>query len=178
MKRTGIHLLALLLASLAPALPLRAAPVGLAAEEGGGSPDINLIVREVRVSPIRVRAGEPVRIEAVVENRMEGAGTARAAATANGKEVDHHLYSYGWGGEGGRLTLESFTWDTRGAKPGKYRIRVEVYEPADSSPFDNRLEAPDPVVVLEPGSAEATGGSSVGRDPRYRPAGPVRPNRY
>jgi hypothetical protein len=142
-------------------------PTRIAFEDGGGG--LNLIVREIRVSPIRVRAGEPVRIELVVENRMEGAGTVRARVTANGREIDRRLYSYGTGGEGGRLTVESFTWDTSGERPGSYRIRGEVYEPRDTSPSDNEMEPPDPVVVLAPGSAEKTGGESKARDPRYDP---------
>jgi hypothetical protein len=132
--------------------------------------DVNLIVREIRVTPARVHPGETVTIEMVVENHAEGAGTVRARVTANGREVAAHLYSYGSRGEGGRLTRETFRWDTKGAAPGNYRIKGEVPLFEDSSPFDNALEAAQPLVILPEGSSEPSGGSLVERDPRYRPA--------
>jgi hypothetical protein len=171
MKKRVAAAIAVGLLSLTPILDGRAQPRLLAADEGGGGMDVNIIVRELRVTPARAHAGEPVRIEMVVENRAEGAGTARAGVTANGRTVATGLYTFGWGGEGGRLTRESFTWDTKGAVPGEYRIKgfVTVWE--DTSPSDNELELPEPVVILPAGSAGAPAGSLSVRDPRYRPKG-------
>jgi hypothetical protein len=169
MKRLFASIIGIGLVILTPVLDGTAGPRLLAADEGGGGMDVNIIVREVRVTPARAPVGEPVRIEMVVENRAEGAGTARAGITANGRPVATGLYSYGWGGEGGRITRETFVWDTKDAKPGEYRIKgfVTVWE--DTSPSDNELEIPEPVVILPQGSAGAPAGSLSVRDPRYRP---------
>ncbi len=139
-------------------------------EAEGNGMDVNLIVREVRVTPARARAGEPIRIEMIVENHAEGAGSARASITANGREVATALYSYGFGGEGSRVTKETFVWDTKDAIPGEYRIKGSVFLWEDSSPSDNELEIDKPVVILPAGSADHPGGSLLARDPRYRPA--------
>lgn len=179
MKRAMSLILGMILACALSPLAARASGGRLAMDEGGGGGmDVNLIVREIRATPSRVHPGEPVRIEMVVENHAEGAGTVWARVTANGREVDGHFYTYGWGGEGGRVTKESFTWDTKGIAPGEYRIKGEVYAPEDTSPSDNAMAIPEPVVVLPPDAAESSGGSVVARDPRYHPAGDVVPNRY
>lgn len=171
MKGSVTAAIAIVLISIMPVLDGKAWPRLEAADEGGGGMDVNIIVRELRVTPARVAAGETVRIEMVVENRAEGAGSARSAVSANGRTVATGIYSFGWGGEGGRITRESFTWDTKGAVPGEYRIKgfVTVWE--DTSPSDNELEIPEPLVILPAGSAGVPAGTLSARDPRYRTKG-------
>jgi uncharacterized protein (DUF58 family) len=153
-------------------------PIGGAAtirsmnDEMGDGKNVNLIVREIRATPARAKAGDPVRIEMVLENQAEGAGSVRASITANGREVSHALYNYGWGGEGGRITRQAFVWDTKGVRPGNYRIKGSIFAWEDTSPSDNEMAIDEPVVILPADSNEPAGGSVFARDPRYRPAAP------
>jgi hypothetical protein len=143
-----------------------------------GNAYINIIMREVRVAPIRAYIGDKIRVDMVVENRGDlGYDVANIELLANGKTVGSKLYNYGAEGEGGRIYRATFYWDTRGVKPGEYKIRGEVFVWYDASPFDNFLDVDQPLVLLAPGSAfpagESPGGSSMTRDPRYKPpAGP------
>jgi hypothetical protein len=145
------------------------------AGDGGGGPDINIIMREVRVAPIRAHVGDVIRVDMVVENHGDlGNDIANVELLANGKAVDSKLYNYGFGGEGDRIYRATFYWNTRGVKPGEYKIRGEVFVWYDTSPFDNFLEVSQPLVLLAPGAAfpagEPGGGSAMTRDPRYKPA--------
>ncbi len=142
---------------------------------GGSGIDVNLIVREVRVSPIRAHVGDTIRVDMLVENVGDVmSDTAIAEILANGKVVVSGPFAYGYGGEGERLRRVTLTWNTSGAKPGNYRIRGQFYVWGDTSPFDNYLDAAKPLELVAAGAAfpngEKAGGVGVGRDPRYRPA--------
>jgi hypothetical protein len=148
------------------------------AEGHGNGPNVNLIVREIAVSPIRARVGERIRADMVVENRGDlWNDTIRIELLANGVPVASELFRFGFGGEGERIYRKTLHWDTKGARPGEYRIRGEVFLSYDASPFDNFLDVDRPVLLLPPGAAfpggEKEGGAAVTRDPRYKPA--VRP---
>lgn len=152
----------------------RAGLLRLASDGGDNGPYINIIVREVRVSPIRVHIGDVVRIEMVVENQGDLWNERTSAEIlANGKVVASKLFLQGFGGEGDRIQRIAIPWDTRGVKAGEYKIRGEAFVWADASPFDNFLDVPQPLILLPPGAAfpagEAEGGTGVGRDPRYKP---------
>jgi hypothetical protein len=142
--------------------------------DGDNGTNINLIVREVRVSPIRARVGDPVRVDAVIENRGEGYGTVTARVYANGKAVASRLFTYDAMHGPSALYRESFVWDTTGASPGEYRIRAEAFDWNDSSPFDNSMDVTEPVTLVAAGAAfpegPSVGGEAVSVDPRWRPA--------
>ncbi len=155
-----------------------AGPLRLAASnDGGNGLYVNLIVREVRVTPVVAHVGDPVRIEAVIESRGEGYGTIPVRVYANGKSVASRLFTYDTLHGPSPLYRESFVWDTRGARPGEYRIRAEAFEWVDASPFDNSLDVKEPVTLLPAGAAFPPGvrggGEAVAVDPRWhpRPAG-------
>ncbi|MGE5189085.1 MAG: hypothetical protein ACM3NF_03400 [Gemmatimonadota bacterium] len=141
--------------------------------DGGNGPDINLIVREVRVSPVRAHVGDAIRVDMVIENRGEGYGTDTARVYANGKPVASRLFTYDALDGPSALYRESFVWDTRGARPGEYRIRAEAFDWNDSSPFDNFMDVKQPVVLVPAGAAfpggRPAGGEAVELDPRWRP---------
>ena len=123
--------LALLLLPAASPAPAGRFPL-LAMQEGGdGGAYINLIVREIRAAPVRAHAGDQIRIDLIVENRGEGYGTLPIRVYANGREVAGRLYTYGWGNDSNRIPRESFVWNTKGAAPGEYRLRGEVYHSYD-----------------------------------------------
>ncbi len=145
--------------------------------DGGGSHiDKNIIVREVRVTPVRAHVGDVIRIEMTVENHGDlYYDNVNAEVLANRKVVVRKLESYGLGGEGGRIRTDTFYWDTHGVRAGEYRITGQVFVWGDSSPFDNSLEVKEPVVLV-PAGAEfpgrtAAGGSAVERDPRFHRSG-------
>lgn len=144
--------------------------------DGGNGIFINLIVREVRVAPIRAHVGDAVRIDAVIENRGEGYGTVTARVYANGKSVASHLMTYDTLNGPRAVYRESFVWNTAGVKPGEYRIRAEAFDWNDASPFDNELAVKEPVTLLPAGAAfpagQAGGGEAVAVDPRWRPERP------
>lgn len=145
-------------------------------EDGGGGVSINLIVREVKVSPVWAHVGDKIRIDAVIENRGEGAGTITARVYANGKSVASRLFTYDPADGPGALYRESFIWDTKDVAPGQYRIRAEAFDWNDSSPFDNDLAVKEPVTLLPAGTAfpagQPGGGEAVAADPRWRPERP------
>jgi hypothetical protein len=141
----------------------------------GNGPNINLIMREVRVTPIHAHVGDGIRVDMLIENRGDlGNDTAKIELLANGKGVASQLYNYGFGGEGERIYRATFHWDTKGVKPGEYKIRGEVFVWYDASPFDNYLDVDQSLVLLPPGMAfpagEKEGGVAIARDPRYQPA--------
>jgi hypothetical protein len=145
----------------------------MANDAGGQGAYVNLIVREVKVTPIRAHAGDPVRIEMTIEHQGEGYGTIPAEVRANGKVVADSLFTYGFNDEPGQLYRESFLWDTKGVPPGEYRIRGEVFLWTDASEFDNYLDVQEPLVLLPPGQALpegiGNGGAGVVVDPRWSP---------
>lgn len=146
-----------------------------ASSDPGGGPYINLIVREVRVTPIVAHVGDVVRIEMVVENRGDNANdTVPAEIRANGKVVASKRFTYGFGDVPGYAPRETFLWNTEGYAPGEYRIRGEVFLWHDASEFDNFLDLEEPLVLLPAGDpmpqGRDDGGTAVTADPRWRPA--------
>jgi hypothetical protein len=143
--------------------------------DSDGGLSINIIVREIKVTPIYAHVGDVIQIEMVTEDRDELAyNTTNAEIYANGKIVARKRVTYGYGGEGARIQRETFLWNTRGHKPGEYHIKGEVFVFYDSSPFDNSLEVGQPLVLLPEGAAfppgVKEGGIAIARDPRYKPA--------
>lgn len=144
--------------------------------DGGNGVNINLIVREVKVTPVRAHVGDAIRVDAVIESRGEGYGTITARVYANAKPVARRLFTYDTLHGPSALYRESFVWDTTGAAPGEYRIRAEAFDWNDSSPFDNSLDVTQPVTLLPAGSAfpagQPGGGEAVAVDPRWHPVRP------
>jgi len=142
-------------------------------DDGGGGVAVNLIVREVKVSPVWAHVGDKIRIDAVIENHGEGAGTITARVYANRKSVVSRLFTYDPADGPSALYRESFVWDTTAVAPGEYRIRAEVFDWSDSSPFDNELAVKTPVTLLPAGAAfpagQQGGGEAIAVDPRWRP---------
>jgi len=143
--------------------------------DGDGGGYVNIIVREVKVAPIRARIGDAITIEMVVEDVGDLAPfNADVDVYANGKVVARKLATYGYGGDGGRIQRHTFRWDTHGCQPGEYRIRGEAFVWNDASPFDNDLAVPQPLILLPPGmpfpGGAKDGGEAIARDPRYKPA--------
>jgi hypothetical protein len=67
---------------------------------------------------------------------------------------------FAWGmSPGKRLYRLSLDRDTRGVPPGEYRIGAEAFVWEDSSPFDNRLDVTQPVVIAPPGGGFPGGGT-------------------
>jgi len=149
----------------------RTETVLLAGNDGGdGNVNIDLAVRQVTVTPVRAHAGDVVHVEVVVENKAEGMATTNAELLVNGKAVARQLFTWGMSA-GERLYRLSFDWDTRGIPPGEYRIGAQAFLWEDTSPFDNRLDVTQPVVVAPAGGVfpggEAAGGSATETDPRF-----------
>jgi hypothetical protein len=148
----------------------RAEPVLLADMDGGGSVNIDLAVRQVTVTPVRAHAGDVVHVDVVIENKAEGMATTNAELLVNGKVVARQLFTWGMSA-GERLYRLSFDWDTRGIPPGEYRIGAQAFLWEDTSPFDNRLDVTQPVVVVPAGGGfpggEEAGGSATETDPRF-----------
>jgi hypothetical protein len=140
----------------------------------GNGPYVNLIVREVRVTPIVAHAGDMIRIEMVMENRGENANiTIPLEIWAGKKVVASRLFTFGWSDPPGKIFHETFYWNTRGASPGEYRIKGEAHVWEDASPFDNWLRVEEPLVLLPAGTAlppgKEDGGTAVVVDPRWSP---------
>ncbi len=148
-----------------------AEPVLLAGMDGE---NIDLAVREVTVTPVRAHVGDVIHVEMVVENKFEGRRTTSAGILANGKEVASQFFTWGRS-SGDRIFRLSFDWDTRKVAPGEYRISGEAFVWEDSSPFDNRLDVRQPVLIVPAGAAfpggEEPGGSVTETDPRYQKSG-------
>lgn len=139
-------------------------------DAGDGNVNVDLAVRQVTVSPVRAHAGDGIHVEVVIENKAEGMSTTNAELLVNGKVVARQLFTWGMSA-GERLYRLSFDWDTRGIPPGEYRIGAQAFVWEDTSPFDNRLDVTQPVVVALPGGGfpggEAAGGSATETDPRF-----------
>ena len=172
-KRIYSSICVLCLLGWAAPVPSEGGFLKIADMGGDGGPYVNLIVREVRVTPARAHAGDPVRIEMTIEHQGEGSGTITAEVRANGKVVADRLFTYGFGNEPGYLYRESFLWDTKGVPPGEYRIRGEVFLWHDAAEFDNFLDLAEPLVLSAPGQplpvGMELGGSAVSVDPRWSP---------
>lgn len=144
------------------------------ASPGGQGAYVNLIVREVRVTPIRAHVGDVVRIDLAIEAQGDSVyDTTSVEARANGKVVARKLFTYGLGGTTGRIYRETLHWDTSGARPGEYRIRGEAFLFYDASEFDNFLDVTEPLVLRPAGepfpAGMEGGGTAVAVDPRWRP---------
>jgi len=137
---------------------------------GGGGVNIDLAVRQVTVTPVRAHVGDVIHVDMVIENKDEGSQTTSAELLVNGKAVASQFFTWGMS-PGERLYRLSFDWDTRGVPPGEYRIGAQAFVWEDSSPFDNRLDVTQPVVVAPAGGGfpggEAAGGSATETDPRF-----------
>ena len=134
----------------------------LADQDGGNGGDMNidLVVRQVTVTPVRAHAGDGIHVEVLIENKAEGMRTTNAELLVNGKAVARQLFTWGMSA-GERLYRLSFDWDTRGIPPGEYRIGAQAFVFEDSSPFDNRLDVTQPVVVA-PAAGGFPGGEAAG----------------
>lgn len=137
---------------------------------GGGDMNIDLAVRQVTVAPVRAHAGDIVHVDVVIENKAEGTRTTNAELLVNGKAVASQLFTWGMS-PGDRLYRLSFDWDTRGVSPGEYRIGAQAFVWEDTSPFDNRMDVKQPVLIAPAGGGfpggEAAGGSATETDPRF-----------
>ncbi|HZL97105.1 MAG TPA: hypothetical protein VFB91_00170 [Terriglobales bacterium] len=143
----------------------------LADQDGGdGGVYIDLVVRQVKVAPMRAYAGSVVHVDVVIENKGEGMATTNAELLVNGKVVVRQLFTWGMS-VGERLYRLSFDWDTRGIPPGEYRIGAQAFVWEDSSPFDNRLDVTQPLLIAPAGGGfpggEAPGGIATETDPRF-----------
>src|SRR5512140_2031374 len=149
----------------------RAETVLLANQDSGdGNVYVDLVVRQVKVAPMRAYAGSVVHVDVVIENKGEGMATTSAELLVNGKVVARQLFSWGMS-VGERLYRLSFDWDTRGIPPGEYRIGAQAFVWEDSSPFDNRLDVTQPLLIAPAGGGfpggEGPGGSATETDPRF-----------
>lgn len=148
-----------------------AEPVLLAdMDGGGGGVNIDLAVRQVTVAPVRAHVGDVIHVDVVIENKAEGSRTTNADLLVNGKVVARKLFTWGMS-PGERLYRLSFDWDTRKVTPGEYRIGAQAFVWEDTSPFDNRLDVTQPVLIVPAGGGfpggEAAGGSATETDPRF-----------
>jgi hypothetical protein len=126
-------------------------------------PWLDLVVREVHVSPVVAHVGDTIRFEMVLENHGDAVKTTiPISILANGKEVAGQLFTFGWSNEPGKIYRETFQWDTKGAPPGEYRIDGEAFVWGDSYPFDNSLKVKEPLVLLPVGAAMPTGKEAGG----------------
>ncbi len=175
MKRVAVSVIVGAVAFLVAGGAATAGPLLLASEDGNGGNGIyiNIIVREVKVTPAVAHVGDPIRVEAVIESRGEGYGTIPVRVYANGKTVASHLFTYDTFHGPTPLYRESFVWNTKGARPGEYRIRAEAFEWMDASPFDNYLDVKEPITLLPAGApmpaGMTNGGEAVEVDPRWQP---------
>jgi hypothetical protein len=124
----------------------------------GNGPSLDLIVHEVRVTPIVAHVGDTIRFEMVLENHAEAIKTTiPIRILANGKEIASQLFTFGLSNEPGKIYRETFQWDTKGASPGEYRIEGEAFVWDDQYPFDNSLKVKKPLVLLPAGAAFPAG---------------------
>jgi len=142
--------------------------------DGGGGYYVNLIMREVKVTPIRAHVGDVIRVDVVIEDQSDVRyDKGDLDLFANGRRVASKRYGYEFGTEGNRIYRDTLLWNTKGIKPGEYRIRAEFFVWGDASEFDNFLDVREPLVLLPPGEAfrpGEAGGAAFARDPRYKPA--------
>lgn len=154
----------------------RAGFLRINASDGGGGPYVNLIVREVKVAPIRAHVGDVIRVDVVIEDQSDVRyAKGDLDLKANGGIVAGKRLGNDFGGEGDRIYRSTLQWDTKGVKPGEYRIRVDFHVWGDASEFDNFLDVKEALELLPPGAASPSGksggGAAIARDPRYKPKG-------
>jgi hypothetical protein len=153
----------------------RAFPGSLSGGGGGAGANVNIIVREVKVTPIRAHVGDVIRIDMqwiywgdLHNNHYE---TTDAEIRANGKVVASVPFTYEYGASLGDEYRRTFSWDTKGAAPGEYRIRGEVSLWLDGTPYDNFLEVQERLILLPPGAefpeGRERGGAAVARNPYW-----------
>lgn len=119
---------------------------------------VDLIVREVRVTPIVAHVGDTIRFEMILENHGDPVDlTIPINIRANGKEVSGKLFSFGFSKEPLKIYRETFQWNTNGMPPGEYRIRGDAFVWGDDDPFDNSLDVKEPLVLLPVGAAFPAG---------------------
>ena len=141
---------------------------------GGDAAHADIFVKEVKVSPIRAHVGDVIRIDmrwvywGEISNRHYE--TTNAEIKANGKVVASSPFVYDYGAKLGDEYAHTWSWDTRGLPPGKYRIKGEVFLWRDVTPYNNFLEVKEPVILLAPGvkfpEGQEAGGTGVARN-RY-----------
>lgn len=164
--RSGIGIILLSLAILL----FGTGTAGAEMEGGDGNgPWLDLIVREVRVTPVVAHVGDTIRFEMVLENHGDAVKTTiPITILANGKEVAGHLFTFGWSNEPGKIYRETFQWETNGVPPGEYRIRGDAFVWDDDYKFDNDLDVKEPLVLLPAGAAfpagKEDGGTAVAVD--------------
>jgi hypothetical protein len=133
---------------------------------------VDLVVREITVSPARAHVGDTIRIEMawqywgdMISNYYD---TTTTEVLANGKVVAGKPFVYNFGAQLGDEYRETFLWDTKGMAPGAYRIRGRVPLRLDATPYDNFLEVKEPVILVPQGAAfpsgEEGGGTVVGKN--------------
>jgi hypothetical protein len=141
---------------------------------GGDAAHADIFVKEVKVSPIRAHVGDVIRIDmrwvywGEIGNRYYE--TTQAEIRANGKVIASIPFVYNYGASLGDEYAHTWSWDTRGFPPGKYRIKGEVFLWRDVTPYDNFLEVKEPVILLAPGAefpeGQEAGGTGAARN-RY-----------
>ena len=146
----------------------------LAAGGGGDAAHADIFVKEVKVSPIRAHVGDVIRIDmrwvywGDIANRYYE--TTNAEIKANGRVIASIPFVYNYGASLGDEYAHTWSWDTRGLPPGKYRIKGEVFLWRDVTPYNNFLEVKEPVILLAPGAefpeGQDAGGAGVARN-RY-----------
>ena len=81
---------------------------------------VDLIVREVRVTPVVAHVGDTIRFEMVLENHGDPVNlTIPISILANGKEVSSKLFTTDFSLEPGKIYRETFQWDTSGGAAGR-----------------------------------------------------------
>jgi len=139
--------------------------ISMDGDDGNGA-NVDLIVHQVRVTPIAAHVGDTILFDMVLENHGDNVKiTTWIEIHANGKTVASKMFTFGWGGEPGKIYRERLAWNTRGASPGEYRIEGEAFVWEDQSQFDNFLKVTEPLVLLQGGAAlpagKEDGGSAV-----------------
>jgi hypothetical protein len=147
----------------------------LSAGGGGEGANVDISVREVKVSPVRARVGDVLRIDmrwmywGDISNREYQ--TTKAEIRANGKVVASIPFVYDYNASLGDEYAHTWFWDTRGFPPGEYRIRGEVFLWPDVTPYDNFLVVKEPVILMAPGAEfpkeRGEGGTGVAINPSW-----------
>jgi hypothetical protein len=93
-----------------------------------GGLNVDLSVREVRVTQIVAHVGDTIRFEMTLQDRGDPANmTITIEILANGKGVASKLFKFGWSTEPGKVYRETFEWNNKGVPPGEYRIKGEAF---------------------------------------------------
>jgi hypothetical protein len=147
----------------------------VSARGGGEGAHVDIIVKELIVSPVGAHVGDVIRIDmrwmywGDIGNREYQ--TTKAEIRANGKVVGSIPFVYDYGASLGDEYAHSFHWDTRGFPPGNYTIRGEVFLWQDVTPYDNFLVVKEPVILLASGAefpeGQEAGGAGVARNPSF-----------